>query len=145
MNKIIYILNGPNLNLLGTREPHIYGHDTLDDIGKICQELAQKNDTHTLCYQSNHEGELIDWVQEAGQKASALIINPGAYGHTSIGLHDSLRAIDIPIIEVHLSQTLARESFRHHSYVAQVAHGSITGFGKNSYILALHAAFELLH
>lgn len=140
MTHTIYILNGPNLNLLGTREPEIYGTSTLDDVKSMCNDLCKKQDYALEFHQSNIEGELVDLVQEAGQKGIALLINPAAYTHTSIALYDALKTLTIPIIEVHISQPAARESFRQISYVAQAATGSISGFGVNSYILALQAA-----
>ncbi|MEO9968348.1 MAG: type II 3-dehydroquinate dehydratase [Hyphomonadaceae bacterium] len=142
MSKPIYILNGPNLNLLGTREPDIYGSDTLADIEKRLQSLS--NDNTIVFRQSNHEGELVDWVQEASAKAGALIVNAGAYTHTSVALHDALRACDVPILEVHLSNPAARESFRKRNFVAPLAKGTIAGFGAQGYELALQAALKLL-
>ena len=142
MSKPIYILNGPNLNLLGTREPDIYGSDTLTDIEKRLQSLS--NDNMIVFRQSNHEGELVDWVQEASAKAGVLIVNAGAYTHTSVALHDALRACDVPILEVHLSNPAARESFRKRNFVAPLAKGTIAGFGAQGYELALQAALKLL-
>lgn len=140
MTKPIYILNGPNLNLLGTREPEIYGSDTLADIESACAERAKALGVEIVFRQTNHEGELIDWVQEARLKASALVLNPAGYGHTSVALHDALMSLDLAIVEVHLSQPAARESFRAQSYVSPVARGTISGFGKLSYLLGLEAA-----
>ena len=142
MSKPIYILNGPNLNLLGTREPDIYGSDTLTDIEKRLQSLS--NDNTIVFRQSNHEGELVDWVQEASAKAGVLIVNAGAYTHTSVALHDALRACEVPILEVHLSNPAARESFRKRNFVAPLAKGTIAGFGAQGYELALQAALKLL-
>lgn len=144
MTKPIFVLNGPNLNLLGVREPHIYGHESLDDIRGRCEARAMSFGLTVDFRQSNHEGVLVDWVQEAGRDASALIINPGAYGHTSVAIHDALKAVNIPIVECHLSNPAARESFRHQSYVSLVASGVICGLGPNGYELAIEAANTLL-
>ena len=144
MPKPIYILNGPNLNLLGTREPEIYGSDTLADIETACAKTA-KAARHSIVFkQSNIEGELVDMIQEASAEACALIFNPAAYTHTSVAIYDALKTLDIPVIEVHLSQPAKRESFRRRSYVAEAASGSISGFGANSYQLGLLAAINLL-
>lgn len=144
MSKTIFVLNGPNLNLLGAREPHIYGHDTLDDIAMMLSGQAGALGLSIEMRQSNHEGHLVDWLHEAqGAKAKAVILNAGALTHTSIALYDAIRAISVPVIEVHLSNPAARESFRHHSYVALAARGSIAGFGVLGYRLALDAAARL--
>ena len=143
MAKPIYVLNGPNLNLLGQREPEIYGRDTLDDIRELCESHALKIEAAVDFRQSNHEGVLIDWVQEARESASAVIINPAGYGHTSIALLDALRTLSIPVIEVHLSNPAARESFRRRSYVAEAAKGTVSGFGALGYTLAIDAAVKL--
>lgn len=140
----IYVLNGPNLNMLGTREPEIYGYDTLDDIAERMEDAAQRDHVEIDFRQSNHEGHLIDWLQEAhGEGAHAVILNPGGLTHTSIALHDAIKGISVPVIEVHLSNPHAREPFRHKSYVGMAAKGTIAGFGALSYILALEAALEL--
>ena len=144
MAKPIYILNGPNLNLLGTREPEIYGSDTLADIEALCAKSAKAGGQKTVFKQSNIEGELVDMIQEARTKASALIMNPAAYTHTSVAIYDALKTLDIPVIEVHLSQPAKRESFRRRSYVAEVATGTISGFGAKSYELGVQAAINLL-
>ncbi len=141
MSKPIYVLNGPNLNLLGTREPEIYGSDTLADIETRLQEKAGAREI--VFRQSNHEGDLVDWVQEASNESAALILNAGAYTHTSIALHDALRACTVPILEVHLSNPAARESFRKRNFVAPIAKGTIAGFGAQGYELALDAALKL--
>jgi len=144
MSKTIVILNGPNLNLLGTREPGIYGAETLADIEKACVAHAK---THGLAIdfrQSNIEGELVGWIQEARTKADALLLNAGAYTHTSIAILDALRAFDKPVIEVHLSNIFRREDYRKHSYVSEAATGIISGFGSNGYILGLDAAAKLI-
>ena len=142
MAKPVYILNGPNLNLLGTREPEIYGSDTLGDIE--ARLGARSGETGIVFRQSNHEGELVDWVQEASADAAALILNAGAYTHTSVALHDALRACNAPIIEVHLSNPAAREAFREQNFGAPLAKGTIAGFGAHGYELALEAALKLI-
>ena len=144
MAKPIHILNGPNLNLLGTREPEVYGRMSLDDIESACAEHASHLGYDIVFRQSNHEGELIDWLHDANVNASAVVFNPAAFTHTSVALHDAVRAIEPPVIEVHLSQTAAREPFRHHSYIASAARGSITGFGLASYLLGIDAAARCL-
>jgi len=144
MTKPIYIINGPNLNLLGTREPEIYGSDTLADIEAACAQIAKSGGHKIVSKQSNIEGELVDMIQEARQKASALVFNPAAYTHSSIAIYDALKTLDIPVIEVHLSQPAKRESFRRRSYVAEAATGSISGFGAESYKLGVQAAINLL-
>ena len=140
----IYVLNGPNLNLLGAREPDIYGRTTLAAIGKMAAARAKGLGLTTVFRQSNHEGELVEWIQEARTKAAGVVINAGAYTHTSVALHDARRALDCPIVEVHLSNTFAREKFRHRSHISPVATGLIVGFGANSYILAVDAIASLI-
>ena len=142
--RAIYVLNGPNLNLLGTREPDIYGRTTLADIGELAAARAEKRGYSVVFSQSNHEGELVEWIHEARNEAAGVIINAGAYTHTSIAILDALRALDCPIVEVHLSNTFAREEFRHHSYISPVASGVIVGFGANSYLLAVDAIASLI-
>jgi 3-dehydroquinate dehydratase II len=140
----IYVLNGPNLNLLGLREPEIYGSDTLDDIAGMLEDRARDLDCAIEMRQSNHEGHLIDWLHEAqAERARAVILNAGAFTHSSIALRDAIKGIATPVIEVHLSNPHARESFRHISHIAPVAIGSISGFGARSYLLALEAAARL--
>ena len=139
---VIHVLNGPNLNLLGVREPHIYGRETLADIEQRCVKAA--GGAEIVFRQTNHEGMLIDWIQEARKSADALILNPAAYGHTSVALHDALKTLSIPVIELHLSNPAAREAFRHHSYVSSAATGVIAGFGANGYELAVQAALNLI-
>jgi 3-dehydroquinate dehydratase II len=139
----IWVLNGPNLNLLGGREPEIYGTATLTEIKEDCHQFA-KNSGFSLDFrQTNHEGILIDWVQEAGRLAHGLLINGGGLTHTSVSLHDALKAIQIPKIEVHLTNPPARESFRHQSYISPTVHGVVAGFGRKSYILALEALITI--
>jgi len=144
MSKIITILNGPNLNLLGTREPEIYGTITLDEIDAMCHEAAAKHGFEIDFRQSNHEGDLIDWVQQASRESAAIIINAAGYTHTSIALHDALKAVSVPVIEVHLSDPKQRESFRHHSYIEPVAARSICGQGAKGYVMAVEALAELI-
>lgn len=140
----ILVLNGPNLNMLGTREPEIYGYDTLDDIAERMDDAAQRAHVEIDFRQSNHEGHLVDWIQEAGETGvHAIIINAAALTHTSVALHDAIKAVTVPVIEVHLSNPHAREEFRHKSYVGMAAKGTIMGFGAMSYMLALEAALEL--
>ncbi|WP_293906270.1 type II 3-dehydroquinate dehydratase [Phenylobacterium sp.] len=143
MPKPIYVLSGPNLNLLGTREPEIYGHQTLDDIHRLCEARATSLGFTVVCRQSNHEGVLVDWIQEARFDASAVVLNPAAYGHTSVALLDALKMLSIPVVECHLSNPAARESFRRKTYVSLVAAGVVSGFGGASYELAVEAAAGL--
>jgi len=138
--KPIYVLNGPNLNLLGTREPEIYGRVTLAEIERACADRAGQLGRTVRFRQSNIEGELVNWLQEARDKAAAVVLNAGAYTHTSIAIHDAIKAIGIPVIETHLSNPAAREEFRHVSLVGQAAKGVIAGFGATSYLLAIEAA-----
>lgn len=142
MNKI-YILNGPNLNLLGTREPEIYGFETLSDIEAMCEDEARNLGIVIEFRQSNSEGELIDWIHEAKTKANGIIINAGAYTHTSIAIMDALLAVKLPVIEVHFSNLFKRENFRHHSYISSVANGLICGLGGIGYSLALRAIEQI--
>jgi len=144
MAKRVLVLNGPNLNMLGTREPATYGSETLADVDKLCQAEAGALGLAIECRQSNHEGELVTWIQQARGAFDAIVINPGAYSHTSIAIHDALRAVALPVIEVHLTNIHARESFRHHSYVSAVATGVICGLGAAGYRLALRALAEKL-
>jgi 3-dehydroquinate dehydratase-2 len=144
MAKPIHVLSGPNLNLLGTREPEIYGKDTLDDVRARCEARAAARGLSVVFRQSNHEGVLIDWVQEARTDACALVINPAGYGHTSIALLDALKTLNIPVIECHLSNPAAREEFRRHTFVSLAATGIVSGFGAASYELAIEAAAGLV-
>jgi 3-dehydroquinate dehydratase-2 len=135
----IYVLNGPNLNLLGTREPETYGHAKLSDVEKLCAETSARFGLKADCRQSNHEGGLIDFIHEAhAKKAAGIIINAGGYSHTSIALHDALVAVKIPTVEVHISNIYARESFRHHSFTAKAAFATLCGFGIDGYRLAIN-------
>ena len=144
MTQTVFILNGPNLNMLGLREPEIYGAQTLGDIEQAAQAHAKGLGLEVEFRQTNVEGELVSWVQEARTNADALILNAGAYTHTSIAILDALRALDIPVIEVHLSNIFRREDYRKHSYVSEAATGIISGFGAHGYILALDAAKKLI-
>lgn len=137
MTKLIYILNGPNLNLLGKRQPEIYGHETLADVEKSCTTLAATLGLTVSFHQSNHEGGLVDLIHEARTKAAGIIINPAAYTHTSVAILDALNAFDGPVLEVHISNVHKREAFRHHSFVSARAEGVIAGFGTEGYLLAL--------
>jgi 3-dehydroquinate dehydratase II len=143
MSKPIYVLSGPNLNLLGAREPEIYGHQTLYDVQRLCEARASALGRSVVFRQSNHEGELIDWIQEARDKACALVINPAGYGHTSVAILDALKMLGIPVVECHLSNPAAREAFRHQTYVSLAATGVVSGFGAASYELAVEAAAGL--
>jgi 3-dehydroquinate dehydratase-2 len=142
--KHILVLNGPNLNLLGSREPNIYGHETLKDVEQLLQTQANTLDVTLECKQSNREYELIEWVHAAANKSQMIIINPGAFAHTSVALRDALLGVGIPFYEVHISNIYRREAFRHHSYLADIAEGVISGFGIYGYELALAAANRLI-
>jgi 3-dehydroquinate dehydratase II len=144
MSRIVYLLNGPNLNLLGKRQPAIYGHETLADVESDCQQLASELGLELEYYQSNAEGQLIDWIHAARERAGGIIINPGAYTHTSIAILDALATCEFPIMEVHISNVHKRETFRHHSYVSLVASGVIAGFGTQGYQLALQRLARLI-
>ena len=144
MPKPIYVLNGPNLNLLGLREPEIYGSQTLDDVATAMRALAADLGVALQVMQSNHEGQLVDWIQDARNLASGIIINPGAYSHTSVAILDALNAYDGPVLEVHISNIHKREAFRHHSHVSARADGVIAGFGVEGYVLALRRMAGLI-
>jgi 3-dehydroquinate dehydratase II len=144
MTKRVLVLNGPNLNLLGTREPGTYGSETLKDVEMLCKSAAEQLGMSLDFRQSNHEGELVTWIQDARKTADAILINPAAYSHTSVAIHDALRAVALPVAEVHLTNIHQREAFRHHSYVSSVAFGVICGFGSLGYKLALEALAEKL-
>jgi 3-dehydroquinate dehydratase-2 len=138
----VLILNGPNLNLLGTRQPEVYGATTLSDIEAMCADAAAKLGLEVTCAQSNHEGVLIDLIHAAKGKHDGIVLNAGAYTHTSVALMDAIASVELPVVEVHLSNIHAREAFRHHSYIAPVAIGQICGFGAKGYLMALDALAE---
>ena len=142
--KPIYVLNGPNLNLLGLRQPEIYGSQTLDDVATAMRALAADLGVALQVMQSNHEGQLVDWIQDARHAASGILINPGAYSHTSVAILDALNAYDGPVLEVHISNIHKREAFRHHSHVSTRADGVIAGFGVEGYVLALRRMAGLI-
>jgi len=144
MNKLVTILNGPNLNLLGKRQPEIYGHETLDDVAKAADALGEELGLRTEFKQSNHEGGLVEMIHAARETSAAIIINPGAYTHTSVAILDALHTFEGPVFEVHISNVHKRESFRHHSYVSLRADGVLAGFGTQGYLLALRRAATLL-
>jgi len=144
MAKRVLVLNGPNLNMLGTREPEIYGAETLKDVEDLCQRTGEEFGLTVDFRQSNHEGELVTWIQEARKTADAILINPAAYSHTSVAIHDALKASALPVAEVHISNIHQREIFRHHSYVSAVAFGVICGFGVTGYRMALTALADKL-
>lgn len=144
MAKPIYVLNGPNLNMLGTREPAVYGSETLADLKVRCEAAAKAHGQTIDFRQSNVEGELVGWIQEARGAASGIILNAGAYTHTSVAILDALQAAELPVVEVHLSNIFKREAFRHHSYVSAAANGVICGLGGKGYSLAIEAMAELI-
>ncbi|MCA0422282.1 MAG: type II 3-dehydroquinate dehydratase [Proteobacteria bacterium] len=144
MSRLIYILNGPNLNLLGKRQPHIYGHETLADVEAECRTLARQHNLEVRFHQSNREYELIDWIHEARETAGGIIINPAAFTHTSVALLDALNTFEGPVIEVHISQVHKREAFRHHSYVSHRSDAVMAGFGTQGYTLAVLRLAKLL-
>ncbi len=141
---VVFVLNGPNLNMLGLREPEIYGSDTLDDISNLLDDRARELGLEVDIRQSNHEGHLVDWIQEANAVgAAAVLLNAGGFTHTSVAIHDAIKAVTVPVIEVHLSNPHKREDFRHRSYIGMAAKGTVAGFGALSYLLALDAAAKL--
>jgi 3-dehydroquinate dehydratase II len=144
VTKLIYVLNGPNLNLLGKRQPEIYGHDTLADVEVSCKKVSGEFGLECRFLQSNHEGQLIDWIHEARTATSGIIINPAAFTHTSVAILDALNAYDGPVLEVHVSNVHKREAFRHHSYVSLRADGVIAGFGVEGYALAMRRMGSML-
>ena len=144
MSRLVYLLNGPNLNLLGKRQPHIYGSETLADVEAGCRALAAELGLELRFLQSNHEGQLVDWIHEARETAGGIVINPAAYTHTSVAILDALNAFDGPVIEVHISNVHKREAFRHHSYVSLRADGVIAGLGTQGYGLALRRLATLI-
>ena len=139
MKKVIHILNGPNLNLLGEREPEIYGPESIDDIHKLTEDFAKSKNAEIIFKQTNHEGELIEMIHDARKKSDGLIINPAGYTHTSVAIYDALLSLNIPIIEVHISNIYKREKFRHSSYVSMAANSVISGFGIDGYIFAFES------
>jgi 3-dehydroquinate dehydratase II len=145
MANTVYVLNGPNLNLLGTREPETYGRATLADVEKLCRAAAERHQFKLDFRQSNHEGEIVDAIHAAGaDQAAGIIINAGAYTHTSVAIRDAVAAVDVPVVEVHISNIFARESFRHHSHIAPVAKASLCGFGVDGYALAIEGLAALI-
>ena len=145
MAKSVYVLNGPNLNLLGTREPETYGHATLKDVEQLCRGCATRHKLGIEFRQSNHEGDLIDWIHEAAAKKTAgIVLNAGGYTHTSVSIRDAVAAVNVPVIEVHISNIFAREPFRHHSHIAPVARASLCGFGIDGYALAIDGLAALI-
>lgn len=144
MPHTVFVLNGPNLNMLGLREPGVYGSATLADIETSIRAAGERLGITVDFRQTNHEGVLVDWIHEARGKAGGIVMNPGAYTHTSIALHDAIKAVGLPVIEVHISNIFARESFRHHSYVSPVAAGVLCGFGPHGYVLGLEALARIL-
>lgn len=144
MTKPIFVLNGPNLNLLGQRQPEIYGRETLEDVAAALADLGEELGLAVRHLQSNHEGQLVDWIQQARHDAAGILINPGAYSHTSVAILDALNAFDGPVLEVHISNIHKREAFRHHSFVSGRAEGVIAGFGTEGYLLALRRMASLL-
>ncbi|RMH40602.1 MAG: type II 3-dehydroquinate dehydratase [Alphaproteobacteria bacterium] len=141
----ILVINGPNLNLLGSREPGVYGTTTLEDIERLCAETAGRCGLQVACFQSNHEGAIIDAIHDARDRHRAIVINPGAYTHTSVAIRDAIAGVGLPAIEVHLSNIHARERFRHHSHIAPVAVGQITGLGPKGYVLAIEALADIIN
>jgi 3-dehydroquinate dehydratase-2 len=145
MATTVYVLNGPNLNLLGTREPDVYGRTTLKDVEAMCRDAGRRHGFDIVFHQSNHEGALVDWVQEARAKGAAgIVINPAAYTHTSIAILDAVLAANIPTVEVHISNVHARDAFRRHSYISPAAKAVICGFGVNGYVLAIDGLAAVL-
>jgi 3-dehydroquinate dehydratase-2 len=144
MARTIYVLNGPNLNLLGQREPEIYGRSTLADVEALCRTRAERHGLAVTFRQSNHEGDIVDWLQEARQEAAGILINPGAFTHTSIAILDAIIVAAVPVIEVHITNIHAREEFRRHSYVSRVAKAVICGFGIEGYALAIDGLATLV-
>lgn len=144
MSQIILVLNGPNLNMLGLREPAVYGHETLADVEAMAVHSGEQLGFAVECRQTNHEGQMIDWIHQARQRVAGIVINPGAWTHTSIAIHDALIASEVPVLEVHISNVHRREEFRHHSFVSKVAVGVIAGFGTHGYKLAIAHFAKLL-
>jgi 3-dehydroquinate dehydratase-2 len=145
MSRLIFVLNGPNLNLLGKRQPHIYGHETMEDVEAMCRKTATEHKLDLRYHQSNREYEIIDWIHEARESARGIVINPGAFTHTSIAILDALNTFDHPVIECHISQVHKREAFRHHSYVSMRADAVLAGFGTQGYTLAIQRLARLIN
>ena len=145
MSRLIFVLNGPNLNLLGKRQPHIYGHETLADVEAECRKAAAGHGLEVRFHQSNREYEIIDWIHEARESAAGIVINPAAFTHTSVAILDALNTFDHPVIEVHISQVHKREAFRHHSYVSHRADAVMAGFGTQGYLLAIERLARLIN
>ncbi|MCM2331459.1 MAG: type II 3-dehydroquinate dehydratase [Pseudomonas sagittaria] len=145
MSRLILVLNGPNLNMLGTREPATYGHETLADVETLCQRTAAEQGLDVEFRQTNHEGQLIDWIHQARGRCAGILINPGAWTHTSVAIRDALVAAELPVIEVHLSNVHKREEFRHHSFVSGIAVGVLCGFGSHGYRMGLTHFAHLLN
>ena len=143
-SRLVFVLNGSNLNLLGKRQPEIYGYETLADVERFCHEAGAALGLEIRCHQSNREYELIDWIHEARESAGGIVINPAGFSHTSVSILDALKMCEMPILEVHISNIHQREAFRHHSYVSSVASGVIAGCGTQGYVLALHRMARLL-
>ena len=143
MSRLVYVLNGPNLNLLGKRQPHIYGHETMADVERDCRKLAEELKLELRFHQSNREYEIIDWIHEARETAGGIVINPAAFTHTSVAILDALNTFEAPVIECHISNVHKREAFRHHSYVSLRADGVIAGFGTQGYLLSLRRVAKL--
>lgn len=143
MSRLVFVLNGPNLNLLGKRQPHIYGHETMEDVEAMCLETCKALGMGLRYHQSNREYEIIDWIHEAREKAFGIVINPGAFTHTSVAILDALNTFDGPVIECHISQVHKREAFRHHSYVSMRADAVLAGFGTQGYTLAIRRLAHL--
>ena len=144
MSKLVTLLNGPNLNLLGLRQPEIYGRETLEDVAAKVSDLGEELGLRIRALQSNHEGQLVDWIQESRGTSAGIIINPGAYSHTSVAILDALNAFDGPVLEVHISNIHRREAFRHHSFVSSRAEGVVAGFGTEGYLMALRRMATLV-
>lgn len=144
MSKIILVLNGPNLNMLGLREPAVYGHETLADVEAMVTRRGEEHGLSVECKQTNHEGVLIDWIHQARGRVAGIIINPGAWTHTSVAIHDAIIAAEVPVLEVHISNVHKREAFRHHSFLSNVAQGVICGYGIRGYRYALIEAARSL-
>jgi len=147
MSKTVFVLNGPNLNLLGTREPQVYGAHTLADVERLCQDACTRHGLQLRFHQSNHEGQLLDWIHEAGRlhaqgQLAGVILNAGAYTHTSIALMDAVKGTGVALLELHISNVFAREAFRHHSYLSPVARAVMCGFGVQGYVLAVEAVAQ---